>query len=253
MTLNPIHKVLSTLFTRRVRALLMGGQACILYGASEFSRDTDIALHASNENIELLRDALRHLQARRIALPPFDRTFLEQGHAIHFRSYHPDAFRIRIDVMSVIRGVDHFEDIWARRTPFALPTGEEIYLMSLPDLVRSKKTQQDKDWPMIRRLIEADYINNENPTIERVRFWLRESRTPRILIELAREYKSESESILSARSILESVYSEDESAIEEQLEKEQKLEREIDRQYWKPLLSELEDLRREGYDTEEEV
>jgi hypothetical protein len=25
----------------RVRALLMGGQACVFYGAAEFSRDTD--------------------------------------------------------------------------------------------------------------------------------------------------------------------------------------------------------------------
>ena len=37
---NPILKVLSTLTTHRVRHLLMGGQACVLYGAAQFSRDT---------------------------------------------------------------------------------------------------------------------------------------------------------------------------------------------------------------------
>jgi len=42
LTMNPIHKVLSILRACRVRYLLMGGQACILYGAAEFSRDTDI-------------------------------------------------------------------------------------------------------------------------------------------------------------------------------------------------------------------
>jgi hypothetical protein len=30
----------------RVRALLMGGQACVFYGAAEFSRDTDLAILA---------------------------------------------------------------------------------------------------------------------------------------------------------------------------------------------------------------
>jgi len=30
----------------RVRALLMGGQACVFYGAAEFSRDTDFVLFA---------------------------------------------------------------------------------------------------------------------------------------------------------------------------------------------------------------
>lgn len=119
----------------------MGRQACILYGAAEFSRNTDLALQASSDNLQLLRDALLHLKARRIVLPPFQPDFLQRGHAIHFRSYHPDAHRIRIDVMSVMRGVDDFEALWRRRTTFVLPTGESICLLSLPDLVRSKKTQ----------------------------------------------------------------------------------------------------------------
>jgi hypothetical protein len=41
---NPILKVLSSMREHRVRALLMGGQACVLYGAAEFSRDTDFAI-----------------------------------------------------------------------------------------------------------------------------------------------------------------------------------------------------------------
>ena len=40
---NPIRKVLSSMRAHRVRALLMGGQACVFYGAAEFSRDTDLA------------------------------------------------------------------------------------------------------------------------------------------------------------------------------------------------------------------
>jgi hypothetical protein len=44
LTLNPIVKVLSVLHGCRVRFLLMGGQACVLYGGSEFSKDTDIAI-----------------------------------------------------------------------------------------------------------------------------------------------------------------------------------------------------------------
>ena len=34
---NPIRKVLSSMRAHRVRALLMGGQACVFYGAAEFS------------------------------------------------------------------------------------------------------------------------------------------------------------------------------------------------------------------------
>ena len=54
MTPSPILKVLSTLTFHQVRHLLMGGQACVLYGAAEFSRDTDITLAADAENLEHL-------------------------------------------------------------------------------------------------------------------------------------------------------------------------------------------------------
>lgn len=80
----------------------MGGQACVLYGGAEFSRDADVAVLADAPNLERLRSAMQALQATVIAVPPFD-------------------------------------------------------ALSLPDLVMAKKTQRDKDWPMIRRLLEANY------------------------------------------------------------------------------------------------
>ena len=69
---NPIHKVLSTLSSRRVRHLLMGGQACVFYGAAEFSRDTDIAVLADPANLDRLAIALADLQAECIAVPPLE-------------------------------------------------------------------------------------------------------------------------------------------------------------------------------------
>ena len=105
MTPSPIRSVLSVLRKHRVRALLMGGQACILYGAAEFSRDVDVVVLADDKNLDRLRSALDELD--------------------------------------------------------------------LPDLVRAKKTQRDKDWPMIRRLVEADYHNRpRRPSRAQIRFWL---------------------------------------------------------------------------------
>ena len=75
-----------------VRALLMGGQACVFYGAAEFSRDTDFALHADAANLE-------RLQAAVIAVPPLLLENLQRGHAVHFRCQHPDAAGLRVDVM----------------------------------------------------------------------------------------------------------------------------------------------------------
>ena len=43
MSQSPIPRVLSTFRRHQIKALLMGGQACILYGAAEFTRDIDFA------------------------------------------------------------------------------------------------------------------------------------------------------------------------------------------------------------------
>lgn len=225
----------------------------MLYGAAEFSRDTDLALFASPENLELLRTALRALQARRIALPPFEQQYLDRGHAVHFRSYHPDALQMRIDVMSVMRGVDPFDQLWERRNHFTDNEGESFDVLSLPDLVRAKKTQRDKDWPMIRRLIEADYVAHEIPSIEKIRFWLLESRTPGMLIELAGTYHSEVDSLQQLRPTLLPAVEGDEAALIDALEQEEKAEREADRRYWEPLRKELGELRQKKFESEEEV
>ena len=80
---NPIHKVLSTFQSCGVRALLMGGQACVFYGAAEFSRDTDFVLQPDPANLERLNAAMRELQASVIAVPPLSLEHLQHGHAVH--------------------------------------------------------------------------------------------------------------------------------------------------------------------------
>ncbi len=138
-----------------MRALLMGGQACVFYGAAEFSRDTDFAILAAATNLVRLRRALADLRAEVIAVPPFALKYLQRGHAIHFRCQHPEARRMRVDVMSQMRGVDTFARLWQRRTILELPGGSRCDVLALPDLVQAQRTQRDKDWPMIRRLVAA--------------------------------------------------------------------------------------------------
>jgi hypothetical protein len=242
---NPILKVLSTLSSHGVRHLLMGGQACLLYGAAEFSRDVDIVVVVEADNMQRLSAALAELEAQCIAVPPFDVGFLLRGHAIHFRCGHPDAARVRIDVMCRMRGVDEFDRLWERRTTIASEAGIAIEMLSLPDLVRAKKTQRDKDWPMIRRLVESSYAKSRNaPSAEEIDFWLLESRTPRMLMDLAARFPDHVANLTGVRLLLAVAMSGDESRLAASLEEERKLEQERDRAYWAPLLKELEEIRR---------
>lgn len=43
---TPIRQVLSTFQKNGVQALLMGGQACVFYGAAQVSKDVDLFLLA---------------------------------------------------------------------------------------------------------------------------------------------------------------------------------------------------------------
>ena len=64
-----------------------------------------------------------------------------------------------------MRGVDSFSKLW-KRTTITFPDGMKCDLLSLPDLVQAKKTQRDKDWPMIRRLVECITLRTtQNPIL----------------------------------------------------------------------------------------
>jgi hypothetical protein len=223
----------------------MGGQACVLYGAAEFSRDTDLAILASQENLSRLRAALAELQAEVIAVPPFELKYLRRGHAVHFRCHTSEAAGMRVDVMTNMRGVDAFAKLWLRRSTLLAEDGTSYELMSLPDLVKAKKTQRDKDWPMIRRLVEADYFRlRGRPKQEQMRFWFLELRTPELLIELAAAHSQMCRGLIKQRSLLKLVAAGAENDLTGALAEEERLEREADREYWAPLKAELEQLRR---------
>jgi hypothetical protein len=242
---SPIVKVLSTIRKHGVRALLMGGQACVFYGAAEFSRDADLVVLAEPKNLEALRGALRELKATRVFVPELNEEFLRRGHAVHFRCAAPEVNRIRIDVMSVLRGVKSFGQLWQRRTTIADDAGNQYDLLSLGDLVKAKKTQRDKYWPMITRLLEANYVENQQtPTPEQVRFWLREMRTPRYLIDVVRRFPSAAAEIVDERPLLRHALAGATSELEAALKTEQADEQQRDKEYWRQLRAELEQLRR---------
>ncbi len=222
----------------------MGGQACVLYGAAEFSRDADFAIPLSTGNLDRLRAALDDLQAEVIAVPPFHAHYLKRGHAIHFRCRHPEAERFRVDVMSRMRGVAPFDQLWQRRTTMDVPPDLSIDVLALPDLVASKKTQRDKDWPMIRRLLEVSYDQSSAaPTQEQIEFWLRELRTPELLFECAQRFPEHAARLRLERSAIEHVLLNMPGAVSAALDREEERERALDREYWAPLRKELEQLR----------
>ena len=249
-----ILRVLSTIQTFDVRALLMGGQACVLYGAAEYSRDLDLAVLATHEALPALNAALNAMHATVIAVPSFDVRYLERGHAVHFSIPDGSTSPLRVDIMSRLRGVDPFPLLWDRRTTVALPHADRdqellVDVMALPDLVAAKKTQRDKDWPMLRRLVDASYNAERDGvagdgvvTDAQVMFWLAELRSPAFLEELVARYPEAA--ARSTRDVVHAVVNGHD--VDAALATEQATIMAEDKAYWAPLRRELEQLRHDA-------
>ena len=100
---TPIRQVLSTIQMNGAQALLIGGQACVFCGAAQVSKDVDLVLHSAAENLSRLLTALGELNAKRIAVPPFDPALLARGHVVHFRCQGGEVDGLRVDVMTRLR------------------------------------------------------------------------------------------------------------------------------------------------------
>jgi hypothetical protein len=224
----------------------MGGQACVFYGAAQFSKDVDLALLASEENFARLHNALAELHASRIAVPRFDPTLLARGDAVHFRCRDGVADGLWIDVMTRLRGLADFGVLWARRTTILDEGGEPFDLLAVEDLVQAKKTQREKDWPIIDALVESHYRSTATePTPERVRFWLRESRTPERLVSLVSRFPKEARDCRIDRPLLQLALNDRRDELRGALDAEARAAQAEDRRYWAPLKAEFEAFRRQ--------
>jgi hypothetical protein len=196
--------VLKAMAEGGVQCLLTGGQACVIYGAAEFSKDVDFVVLADTDNFSRIESVARRLDAEIIAVPTMRKSHLDEGLAIHLRCRLPAIADFRIDLMSRMRGVSPFPELWDRRTTFR--SGElEIHVMGVRDLVQSKKTQRAKDWPMIQRLLEVHYLQRrhaDQPSGDDVDLWLREMRTVELIAEVAGRFKADALQIVSSRPLL---------------------------------------------------
>jgi len=201
---------------------------------------------AEPENFARLQAALAELQADRIAVPPFDPAALARGHAVHFRCRAPGAEGLRVDVMTRLRSMPEFPLLWKRRTTLVDDDGVEYHLLCIPDLVQAKKTQRSKDWPMIELLVTIHYREHaSDATDDRVDFWLREARTPELLVELCQRFPTQAAELTARRPLIRLAREQSLDDLRTALDAEVRAEQALDRDYWEPLRRELEQFRRD--------
>lgn len=239
-------KLFSILNDAGVQCLLIGGQACVIYGAKTSTVDLDITILSTNKNLTKLKNALEVLEAKASpASVPLDATLLARGHSLHYYCGKSGFDNIRFDILGTLPRLQAFSNLWQRRFDFVSDSGVTIPVLSIPDLILSKKTGRIKDAADITALVNAHYIMNHlEPDENDVRLWLTEAREVDVLQMFVEKFPRATRQLTKARPLLAHVLTEDIAALKSALIAEATDEAVRHETFRGPLRSEARDLAR---------
>jgi len=141
--LHRLKDVFRSFQRHNVRYVIIGGVASVLYGVPRATFDLDILIEASDENVRNLLDALTDAG--------FWTATLTNSQEILSNEITIFKDRVRIDVQTSTPGLI-FDEAWERREMMEYQ-GQEFYVVSLNDLISSKRAAgRDVDLEDVRLL-----------------------------------------------------------------------------------------------------
>lgn len=141
--LNRLTGVFASFRRHRVKYLVIGGIAAVLYGVPRATFDLDVLIEASRDNAQSLLDALIEADLGTASLTSADELLTNEITVF--------ADWVRIDVQIRTPGLD-FETAWERRNEMEY-RGQPFYVVSREDLISSKRAAgRDVDLQDVRLL-----------------------------------------------------------------------------------------------------
>ena len=141
--LNRLKDVFKSFQQHEVRYVVIGGIAVVLYGVPRATFDLDILIEATSENAQRLLDALIDARMGTATLTNVDEILANEITIFNDR--------VRIDVQISTPGLQ-FETAWERKQNMQYQ-GQTFYVVSLDDLIRSKRAAgRDVDLEDVRLL-----------------------------------------------------------------------------------------------------
>lgn len=127
--LNRLQDVFRSFHRHEVRYIVIGGIASILHGVPRATFDLDLLIEATLDNAQRLLEALVEAGLGTAGLTSASEVLA------HEITVFKD--RVRVDVQTFTPGLN-FADAWSRRKKVTYQ-GQEFYILSKEDLVRSKR------------------------------------------------------------------------------------------------------------------
>jgi hypothetical protein len=249
---------------RRAAYLLISGQACVLYGASTFSEDFDLWVQPTAANLERLLAALRDVGARYYKLTPAPSvSLLRKGHGLHFLVPDEAQGEAFLDVMGCPPRVGAFGASLGRARIVDTGWGR-VPVVSEEDLVEIKKTRRPADYTAISNLarvrVARALAEGERPArLRRIARWALENafQVDTILWILGRVAGARDLALGAARASIrtaaaawrpgvDELPAAADDRVEAKIAEEMGRLHKADAAYWRPIIHELRELRREG-------
>lgn len=134
-----MKNLLKFLIESPIDFVIVGGFAAVLHGCNQTTRDLDICLLLSPDQIPHLRDALMAIHPKHRKMPEKLSFFDHPKDLTNIKSLHLETDLGILDIISTVPGVGEYYDVLKNSDEIEL-YGKNCFLMSIDDLIKSKKT-----------------------------------------------------------------------------------------------------------------
>lgn len=150
--MQSLSRLLAILADSGLDFVIVGGYAAVTHGSAYVTRDVDICIVFSDENIARIRDALREFNPRH-RMHPQELSFLTHpGPGAPLNNLYLRTDLGVVDILSTILGVGDFSRLCAT-AEITEVDGRRYRLMALPDLIRAKEAVgREKDLLVAKEL-----------------------------------------------------------------------------------------------------
>lgn len=153
LNMKNLNKLLEVLMQSDVDFVLIGGFAGVIHGSSFVTKDLDICISMKALELSKLRVALRDYNPRHRMNPKLKLSFLEEPKDLSsLKNLYLETDLGVLDVIGEVTGVGSFDGIKKSAEKFQV-LGHECFVMSLEDLMRSKRSLgREKDLVVLKEL-----------------------------------------------------------------------------------------------------
>ena len=143
---NNLNSLLGLLLENQIDFVLIGGFAAVFHGASQVTKDIDVCMLTSPDQIRKLRGCLSELHPKHRMNPSFKPSFLTHPTDLGgVQNIYLETDLGVLDVVSSVVGVGSFDEVKKRSIEISL-FAHKCKIISIEDLIRAKeKMGREKD------------------------------------------------------------------------------------------------------------